>query len=324
LIPNGHNSCGSAKVEPSFELRVTPGMSSNFNLSIRQAPALRRLCCLIFVVTVGVTPLHAEEQRQGLLYQLGEQLGLWTLLDPLTASLGVDLPATVSLVDGTLGAVTGLLLPEGDSLGLDAAGNLSLLSMDEPARTASTTVLAPDSVLVDALDQPGLTQVSSIDPEFAAGQIQGAEECPDGDGDGVCDREDQCRHTPAAMRVLANGCYLSGLEPLRLDQVSFDPDSAELKPAAFAELDSVAAMILASSARKIEISGHTDSQGNARHNQALSEARAQAVVDYLLRKGVPLHRLQARGYGEARPVGDNASEDGRVQNRRVELRIISS
>jgi len=73
---------------------------------------------------------------------------------------------------------------------------------------------------------------------------------------------------------------------------------------------------------RVEVGGHTDSQGDAGYNQKLSEGRARAVRDYLIRRGVAADRLVARGYGENRPIADNATEMGREMNRRVELTAI--
>jgi outer membrane protein OmpA-like peptidoglycan-associated protein len=70
---------------------------------------------------------------------------------------------------------------------------------------------------------------------------------------------------------------------------------------------------------KLRVEGHTDNQGNAAANQALSEKRAQAVVAWLATHGIPAARLTAKGFGQAHPVADNATEDGRAKNRRVEL-----
>jgi OOP family OmpA-OmpF porin len=71
---------------------------------------------------------------------------------------------------------------------------------------------------------------------------------------------------------------------------------------------------------KIEIAGHTDSQGDAEYNQGLSERRAQAVADYLVAHGANGSNLAVKGYGESHPVADNGSKEGRAANRRVELR----
>jgi OmpA-OmpF porin, OOP family len=75
-------------------------------------------------------------------------------------------------------------------------------------------------------------------------------------------------------------------------------------------------------ALRVEIAGHTDSVGSAAYNQNLSERRARSVLEYLVGAGIERDRLSARGYGQAEPVADNATDAGRAQNRRVELRVL--
>ena len=70
---------------------------------------------------------------------------------------------------------------------------------------------------------------------------------------------------------------------------------------------------------KLRVEGHTDNQGNAAANQALSERRAQAVMAWLSAHGVEASRLSAKGMGQTKPVADNGAEEGRAKNRRVEL-----
>lgn len=73
---------------------------------------------------------------------------------------------------------------------------------------------------------------------------------------------------------------------------------------------------------KLRIEGHTDDQGSDAYNMKLSQQRAQAVVDWLVGKGVEVSRLEAKGYGESRPVADNGRPDGRALNRRVEITVV--
>ena len=72
------------------------------------------------------------------------------------------------------------------------------------------------------------------------------------------------------------------------------------------------------------ISGHTDSTGDANYNEKLSQRRADAVKEAIIQEGVEAERLQSKGYGETRPIADNATKEGRAQNRRVEAEIYTS
>jgi outer membrane protein OmpA-like peptidoglycan-associated protein len=107
-----------------------------------------------------------------------------------------------------------------------------------------------------------------------------------------------------------------------LRNVFYATDSFELEAESRAELGRVYEFLTGNPSIGVEISGHTDNTGSPQHNQELSEKRAESVVQYLKGLGIEAHRLQAAGYGESRPLGDNESEEGRAMNRRTELKII--
>lgn len=144
---------------------------------------------------------------------------------------------------------------------------------------------------------------------------------PDEDGDGVCDGLDRCPGTPAGREVDEKGCELKFDErgTLRLEGVTFAFNSDRLTDESKTILDSVAASLAEWPELRVEVGGHTDSQGPDAYNHQLSQKRADAVRDYLVARGVPATQLTARGYGESRPLADNATEAGRARNRRVEL-----
>ena len=127
---------------------------------------------------------------------------------------------------------------------------------------------------------------------------------------------DRCPNTPAGDRVDTVGCSLT----VRLE-VFFDTASANIKPESYPDLDRVVDFMnsAVTSATGV-VEGHTDSVGNDAYNQGLSQRRADAVRKYLVDKGVAAARLEARGFGESQPVADNATAEGRAQNRRVVLR----
>ena len=110
-------------------------------------------------------------------------------------------------------------------------------------------------------------------------------------------------------------------EVIGLSPIGFEPASAEITQEGQTELDRAAQYLIANPV-SVEIGGHTDSNGDDASNLELSEARAQAVLDYLVDSGVDPTRLTAVGYGETQPVADNATEGGRAQNRRIEFTII--
>ncbi len=109
---------------------------------------------------------------------------------------------------------------------------------------------------------------------------------------------------------------------VRINNIFFDVDEAELHLESRAELDRLAQLIKLYPNAKVEISGHTDSKASSEYNQRLSERRAQAVVDYLISVGGNRKLLVAKGYGETKPVAGNDTEEGRAMNRRVEFRFL--
>jgi len=101
--------------------------------------------------------------------------------------------------------------------------------------------------------------------------------------------------------------------------IAFAPGSAVFEPGSREALDRLGEILRRCAGGRVEIGGHTDSQGSKGLNQRLSRARAEAVLDALIARGVPLDRLAARGYGEEQPVASNETEAGRARNRRIEF-----
>jgi OOP family OmpA-OmpF porin len=134
------------------------------------------------------------------------------------------------------------------------------------------------------------------------------------DGDGVCDVDDKCPNTPAGVRVDKVGCPME--QTLKL---LFDFDSAELRPESINELERVVGFMNDVPFATTLVEGHTDSVGSDTYNMKLSERRAKAVFDYLASRGVDPARVKSVGMGESQPIADNATAEGRQQNRRVML-----
>ena len=104
-------------------------------------------------------------------------------------------------------------------------------------------------------------------------------------------------------------------------EILFDSGSAKLKPAAISDITKVAEVLKTLKGRKVTVEGHTDAQGNAAKNKALSERRAQAVRSQLVKKGVASNQVVSTGSGAAKPVTSNDTAESRAKNRRVELHI---
>lgn len=104
--------------------------------------------------------------------------------------------------------------------------------------------------------------------------------------------------------------------------IEFESGSAVLAPSGIQILDEMAAALNKVAGKKVKISGHTDSSGDAGKNLALSQARAAAVKSYLISKAIPARNLSAEGFGSSQPVADNATAEGRRKNRRIEFEVL--
>ncbi|MBF0180820.1 MAG: OmpA family protein [Magnetococcales bacterium] len=138
--------------------------------------------------------------------------------------------------------------------------------------------------------------------------------CPiDADWDGVPDIYDRCPKTPSFAETNAAGCWI-------IHNLHFDFDKADLQPEELQRLDRLADLLTANPGIGLEVHGHADAKGTARHNQQLSEQRAAAIKAFLTGKGVAPERLITVGFGAKKPFTSNATEQGRAKNRRGEFR----
>ena len=110
-------------------------------------------------------------------------------------------------------------------------------------------------------------------------------------------------------------------EVVVLRNILFDTDKSDLLPQSYNDLHNLIALLEEHPTMKIELRGHTDNQGTIERNRALSEARAKAVMDYLVQHGIDKQRLSWRAFGKTMPIDSNATPEGRQNNRRVEYRI---
>lgn len=107
-----------------------------------------------------------------------------------------------------------------------------------------------------------------------------------------------------------------------LSNLQFESGKAAIKPESYSLLTDLIEIMKLKGNMKIEIAGHTDSDGDADANQLLSKQRADAVKNHLISKGVSAERIKTIGYGESRPIADNAGPQGKAMNRRTEIRIL--
>jgi OOP family OmpA-OmpF porin len=167
--------------------------------------------------------------------------------------------------------------------------------------------------------------------------LEGIDECPatpmgaivdergcrvDTDGDGVADGLDKCPDTSQEAEADESGCSWVQTGEIVLPTIRFGAGSTNLAPGSSPVLNKVAEILKQNPEVTIEIGGHTDNEGPARLNRKISLDRAEEVKGYLAARGVPTARMVTKGYGEVHPIASNRHAEGRVQNRRIELKVV--
>lgn len=194
-----------------------------------------------------------------------------------------------------------------------------------------TTVSSFAQKCCNVVDGAGLNVVTTnglcvIAPNLLAANIDCNEpDAPDSDGDGIIDADDHCPNEKGNEKNY--GCPDLNEDEVKvlkdaLEGVNFEFGNAVLTADSKPKLDNVAKLLEKHPSFKIKVSGYTDSSGADDLNLALSKKRATSVKEYLISDGVAASRIQAEGYGEANPVADNETEEGRAKNRRVEFEIV--
>jgi OOP family OmpA-OmpF porin len=199
----------------------------------------------------------------------------------------------------------------------------------------------PSGVAVDArgcpldADNDGVPDHLDQCPNTPAGTAVDERGCPrDSDADGVPDNLDLCPNTPAGARVDKDGCPIEVSEKeiqlldkglITVRNITFETGKSEILPTSEATLHELGRIFIQWPTLQIEIGGHTDNRGSDALNQTLSESRANAVRDWLMRNypQIGATQLSTVGYGEGRPIASNANETGRALNRRVEFKVLN-
>jgi OOP family OmpA-OmpF porin len=202
-------------------------------------------------------------------------------------------------------------------------------------------------------DGDGVADADDRCPSTPAGVRVDASGCPvDSDGDKVADYLDKCPNTPSGAQVDANGCPLDrdgdgvpdfqdrcpdragpasnkGCPEIPAEKkkilneatkyINFDFNKATLKASSYPRLQQMVQILNDYPDYSLSIAGHTDSKGDDNYNTRLSYQRAAAARTYMLSKGIPAERIEARGYGETKPIADNKTAAGQALNRRVDF-----
>ncbi len=192
------------------------------------------------------------------------------------------------------------------------------------------TFTNPVATLYDELKDPSLrNEVEALKQRVSALEGTVDQLSKDSDGDGVSDKFDKCPGTPAGTVVDGSGCPIKFPEPVvqtpatqgsYYSPIQFEFDSSVLKTESYSTLDKLAKELRDNNS-SVNLDGYASSEGTEAYNLNLSKDRANAVKQYLVNAGVSASSVSANGYGEANPVASNATEEGRVQNRRVEIKV---
>ncbi len=191
-------------------------------------------------------------------------------------------------------------------------------------------------------DQPGVAPDGCPEPDSDGdGFLDSKDRCPavagvdpdgcpppDKDGDGILDRDDKCVDIPETKNNYqdADGCpdeihkdivKFTGV----IQGIYFDVDKDTIKAKSRPTLDAAVKVLKDFPDVKVEVSGHTDSDGDRQHNVDLSQRRADSVKQYLVDKGIDTGRITTRGAGPDQPIADNKTKDGKAKNRRIEFKL---
>ncbi|MNX95795.1 Outer membrane porin F precursor [compost metagenome] len=190
------------------------------------------------------------------------------------------------------------------------------------------TFANPVATLYDELKDPSLrNEVEALKQRVSTLEGTVNTLSADADGDGVSDKFDKCPGTPAGTPVDGSGCPIKFPEPVVNNVTSngyyapiqFEFDSSVLKTSSYSTLDKLAKELRDNNSA-VQLDGYASAEGSDAYNLTLSKDRANSVKQYLVNAGVSSSSITAKGYGEKNPVASNATEEGRVQNRRVEIK----
>ena len=156
------------------------------------------------------------------------------------------------------------------------------------------------------------------------------DELPDQDKDGIPDKDDKCPSEPETKNGFEDSDGCPDQLPNKLAKsfsgaikgIVFDTGKASIKKPSFKVLDNAVALMKEYPEVKVEVSGHTDNSGETAANKKLSQERADAVKAYLVEKGIDGARIVAVGYGDEKPIADNAKKAGQAKNRRIEFKLL--
>lgn len=266
----------------------------------------------------------------------------------LSDRVALDLGYTMKFIDADNFDGIYAKYPSNDKFSYTHAGlEFSLGSKSKPDLNWTN----PVAVMYDELKDNSLRQEVEALKTRVSNVEQSVEDLKkDSDGDGVADYLDKCPNTPAGAKVDGAGCELDtdgdgipdwkdkcptekGTAALNgcpevdnsnllkdVSNIQFEFNSSVLKTSSYPTLDKVSSLMRSNANLMVELDGNASAEGTEAYNMQLSIDRANAVKTYLVNSGVDAKRIEVKGFGETRPIASNATEAGRILNRRVEFR----
>lgn len=237
-----------------------------------------------------------------------------------------DGDGVIDLLDKCPGTPKGVAV-DGNGCPVDSDKDGVADYLDKCPNTPAGVTVDTNGCPVDA-DKDGVADYLDKCPETPAGVVVDIKGCPvDSDNDGVADYLDKCPNTPAGVIVGANGCPVEAAKKFcdkpAVIEISFDANKADVKSKFHADLDKLGNFMKEFPNSKGTLEGHTDADGSKDANLKLSQARADSVRNYIVKKfGIDGSRITAKGYGSAKPVASNKNAAGKAKNRRIEAVFI--
>jgi outer membrane protein OmpA-like peptidoglycan-associated protein len=332
----------SLKVEPGLAIPITRPQSQLFDVGGGQT--VKALWALTPYLDIGPSatfiglPADESDTNPGTAWTLGGGARLkrphhvpGNALAAISPWVDVDIlyVRTDELDRPGLAAGAGLALPIGQARAFWVGPFVRFLQIFSGQRTGFNDNDARILSLGVSLDVgPGVSRRHEAPPaanvaEIPAAHEQAAAPCPDRDRDGIPDSVDRC---PDVVGTMDNfGCRQYEkivVKPDKLElkeKLYFAWDAATLQEESYPVLDEVVEALNENKSFRVQVEGHSSSDGSDDHNQKLSEQRAQAVLDYLVAHGVDKQRLDSKGFSSSVPIDTNETPGGRENNRRVEF-----
>ena len=265
-------------------------------------------------------PLHSDEGQEPPRRASGAMAALLIGLLVLLGLVAFLVYRAEQRMAGVERAVAALSVKTEDAAALAAQASDRATAAETAARTAAELRQAAEAATARAREEADTARQEATTAKETAESVQAEAEHVRKRAEAEVGRLEEALGQVAETRRTALGLVMN----LSGDHLKFEFNKAELRPQDKELLSRIAGILLTSHDYTISVNGHTDDIGSDAYNQQLSERRAQAVRDYLVKAGLPEDILSVEGHGKALPLAPGSSDKARAQNRRVELGIVNT